>query len=128
MNLITTLAPCGMTASVCHSFQKTKKKNCPGCRGRTTLASLTRCERNRVLLRCPKFPLAGVLTALDERYRTNYNMSNARQPSPYIQGIREECFYKTTTPEKIPLSPLWQLLTVHLQLMYFIANNRNNGS
>ena len=88
--MITTLAPCGMNCELCHSFQN-KKKNCPGCRGRTTNCVITRCEKKQVYcFECPKFPCKR-LRALDERYRTNYNMSMLDNLA-YIKEHGEDAF------------------------------------
>ena len=112
MNLITTLAPCGMNCELCHSFQN-KKKNCPGCRGRTTHCVITRCEKKQgYCFECPKFPGFG------RKIPDKLQHEHARQPRLH-QGIRGRCFYTTTTG-KIPLSRLWQFTDCALQLLYLL--------
>ena len=74
INMITTLAPCGMNCELCHSFQN-KKKNCPGCRRRSTNCVITRCDKRKLYcFECSQYPCRR-LRQLDERYRTHYNMS-----------------------------------------------------
>ena len=110
MNLITTLAPCGMNCELCHSFQN-KKKNCPGCRGRTTHCVITRCEKKQgYCFECPKFPCRR-LRALDERYRTNYNMSMLDNLA-YIKEYGEDAFTRQQR-EKYRCPDCGNLRTVH---------------
>jgi hypothetical protein len=85
LNKTSLIAPCGMNCSICMAYLREKNK-CPGCQGADTHKPVTRarckiknCEvfqkgKARFCFKCEKFP-CDILSHLDKRYRTKYNMS-----------------------------------------------------
>ena len=79
------IAPCGMNCGLCIGHQR-EKRQCPGCRIESankrkscTKCSIVQCDKRKgkeadFCYVCDGFPCTR-LKILDERYRTNYNMS-----------------------------------------------------
>ena len=112
INMITTLAPCGMNCELCHSFQN-KKKNCPGCRRRSTNCVITRCDKRKLYcFECSQYPCRR-LRQLDERYRTHYNMSMIENLE-FIKEYGENAFLQQQQ-EKFQCPDCGKLQTVHYE-------------
>ena len=112
INMITTLAPCGMNCELCHSFQN-KKKNCPGCRRRSTNCVITRCDKRKLYcFECSQYPCRR-LRQLDERYRTDYNMSMIENLE-FIKEYGENAFLQQQQ-EKFQCPGCGKLQTVHYE-------------
>lgn len=117
INMITTLAPCGMNCELCHSFQN-KKKNCPGCRRRSTNCVITRCDKRKLYcFECSQYPCRR-LRQLDERYRTHYQHEHDREFRIY-QRVRGKRFFTATTGE-IPMSRLWKVTNGTLRGLHIL--------
>jgi len=79
------IAPCGLNCRLCRAYIR-ENRTCPGCRGDDDLKSqssvscwIKTCEKLkseeiRFCSSCNKFP-CGPLNRLDNRYRTNYGVS-----------------------------------------------------
>ena len=124
INMITTLAPCGMNCELCHSFQN-KKKNCPGCRRRSTNCVITRCDKRKLYcFECSQYPCRR-LRQLDERYRTHYNMSMIDNLE-FIKEYGENAFLQQQQ-EKFQCPDCGKLQTVHYEgCIYCKQQKREN--
>ena len=121
INVITTLAPCGMNCELCHSFQK---KTCPGCRGRSTNCIITRCDKRQLYcFECSKYPCRR-LRQLDERYRTHYNMSMIKNLE-FIKEYGENAFLQQQR-EKYQCLDCGNLRTVHYEYCISCKQQRKN--
>ena len=76
------IAPCGMNCGVCMAYLR-DKNHCPGCWGadKNKSKSCVNCRikncselKSKFCFSCKKFPCE-LITHLDKRYRTRYNMS-----------------------------------------------------
>lgn len=120
INMITTLAPCGMNCELCHSFQN-KKKNCPGCRRRSTNCVITRCDKRKLYcFECSQYPCRR-LRQLDERYRTHYNMSMIENLE-FIKEYGENAFLQQQQ-EKFQC-PVVESYKRYITRVAYIASNR----
>ena len=124
INMITTLAPCGMNCELCHSFQN-KKKNCPGCRRRSTNCVITRCDKRKLYcFECSQYPCRR-LRQLDERYRTHYNMSMIENLE-FIKEYGENAFLQQQQ-EKFQCPDCGKLQTVHYECCIYCKQQKREN-
>lgn len=122
INVITTLAPCGMNCELCHSFQK---KTCPGCRGRSTNCIITRCDKRQLYcFECSKYPCRR-LRQLDERYRTHYNMSMIKNLE-FIKEYGENAFYNNN--EKNTNVSIAGIYERYITSIVYLVNNKEKNT
>lgn len=123
INMIATIAPCGMNCELCHSFQD-KKKQCPGCRNRQTNCRIRRCDKRiAYCFECSTFPCKR-LKQLDLRYKTEYSMSMLEN----LIFIKEqgESLFLEQQKEKYLCPDCGNLHTVHYDYCVYCKQNKRN--
>ncbi len=116
INMITTLAPCGMNCELCHSFQNKKKIARDVEEEVPTALSQDVTRESYIVFECSQYPCRR-LRQLDERYRTHYNMSMIENLE-FIKEYGENAFYSNN--RRNSMSRLWKVTNGTLRGLHIL--------